>query len=219
MRSKSVSSYFLFPSLALVFLSALALTGFLQGCQTSPDQASYVNPSAGTASDLYLTVKTTDSCAALKARLTGGTASDSAAFAQACIVEVLPDSARVASEPDSGLRCVWIKQHIDSGEVALVAAFAADNKATCDSLKTSDSAGFAKYCRLPPPPPRPKCDSLSDTLAAMDSVSQAYLGLRHEVGGMCGLPLPPPPRGANGKNGKNGKPANPPPPLDSAKAK
>jgi hypothetical protein len=193
MRIKSIASFFLFPTLALLFLSVVTMTG-LQGCQTSPDQTSQ-DPSTLTAgSELALAVVTTDSCAALKTALTGGTAADSAAFAKNCIVQVLPDSARPGSEPDSGLRCLWMKQHIDSGEVAIVAAFVLDNKTTCDSLKTSDSTAFAKYCRIPPPPPRPRCDSLSDTLAAMDSVSQNYLKLRLEVGALCALPLPPPPQ-------------------------
>jgi hypothetical protein len=193
MRIKSVSSYFTIPSLFLLALSLLALTGVLQGCQTTPDQETALAPSVNTGADLALSVVSTDSCSALEATLTGGTAADSAAFAKECVVQVLPDSARPGSAPDSGLRCIWIKQHIDSGEVALVAAFAAENKATCDSLKISDSTAFAKYCRIPPPPPRPKCDSMLDSLTVMDTVSQHYLGLQLAVGGMCALPLPPPP--------------------------
>ena len=193
MRVKSVSSYFMFPALILLTLSMLAVTGLLQGCQTSPDQETVATPSAIAGSSLALSVVSTDSCSALKAKLVGGTAADSAAFAAQCVVQVLPDSARPGTQPDSGIRCIWIKQHIDSGEVALIAAFAVENKATCDSLKTTDSVSFAKYCRIPPPPPRPKCDSMLDTLTAMDTVSQHYLGLQLAVGGMCGLPIPPPP--------------------------
>jgi len=108
MRTQSVSSYFILPAIALVFLAALALTG-LQGCQAT-DPAISSSPGSSASTDLALAVVSTDSCAALKATLTGGTAADSAAFAKACIVRVLPDSARPATEPDSGLRCVWMKQ-------------------------------------------------------------------------------------------------------------
>ena len=178
-----------------ILLSAIALAGWI-GCQTSPDQTASSDLTSSQGSELFLAVKNTDTCAALQAGLSAGTAADSAAFAVACVIEVPSRPKAPGAVPDSGLRRRWIKAHIDSGSTELV-PFARLDKQICDSLKTTDTASFNKYCRLPPPPPplvkRAVCDSLKAVLDATDTSSADFLRLRHDFAAKCLVPKAPPP--------------------------
>src|ERR1700748_774763 len=156
--------------LSTLLLSGMTIAGWV-GCQTS-DSLTSSSLSTSQTGELFLAVDTTDSCAGLKAALVSGTAADSMSFAKECITRVPSKPKPPLLPPDSGTRCIWIKNHIDSGEVALVPIFAADHKTLCDSLKVADTTSFNEYCKLPPPPP-PKAGGKNPPPSPKDSARAA----------------------------------------------